>query len=91
LIYSHKIDSLFSLGINFKPVLSQLERYTSIGFAFDVGASWHNSSKLFSAVWLLKMQVYQVTTYAGEPHEKLPFEIQAGISQILAHAPSASH
>jgi hypothetical protein len=87
LIYSHKIDSLFSLGINFKPVLSQLERYTSIGFAFDVGASWHNSSKLFSAGLVIKNAGYQVTTYAGEPHEKLPFEIQAGISQILAHAP----
>jgi hypothetical protein len=87
LIYSHKIDSLFSLGINFKPVLSQLERYTSVGFAFDVGASWHNSSKLFSAGLVIKNAGYQVTTYAGEPHEKLPFEIQAGISQILAHAP----
>jgi hypothetical protein len=30
---------------------------------------------------------YQVTTYAGEPHQKLPFEIQAGISQRLTHAP----
>jgi hypothetical protein len=87
LIYSHQIDSLFSLGINFKPILSQLERYTSVGFAFDVGASWHNSSKLFSAGLVIKNAGYQVTTYAGEPHEKLPFEIQAGISQTLAHAP----
>jgi len=87
LIYSHQIDSLFSLGINFKPILSQLERYTSVGFAFDAGASWHNSSKLFSAGLVIKNAGYQVTTYAGEPHEKLPFEIQAGISQTLAHAP----
>ena len=87
LIYSHKIDSLFSLGINFKPVLSQLERYTSVGFAFDVGASWHNSSKLFSAGLVIKNAGYQVTNYAGAPHESLPFEIQAGISQTLAHAP----
>jgi hypothetical protein len=87
LIYSHQIDSLFSLGINFKPILSQLERYTSVGFAFDAGASWHNSSKLFSAGLVIKNAGYQVTTYAGEPHENLPFEIQAGISQTLAHAP----
>jgi hypothetical protein len=87
LIYSHQIDSLFSLGINFKPILSQLERYTSVGFAFDVGATWHNSSKLFSAGLVIKNAGYQVTTYAGAPHESLPFEIQAGISQALAHAP----
>jgi hypothetical protein len=30
---------------------------------------------------------YQVTSYAGEPHQKLPFEIQAGVSQRLTHAP----
>jgi hypothetical protein len=36
---------------------------------------------------VIKNAGYQVTTYAGEPHQKLPFEIQAGISQRLAHAP----
>ncbi len=87
LIYSHQIDSVFSMGINFKPVLSQLERYTSVGFAFDVGASWHNNTNLFSAGLVIKNAGYQVTTYGGEPRESLPFEIQAGISQALAHAP----
>ena len=86
-IYSHQIDSLFSIGVNFKPVLSQLEKYTSLGFAFDIGASWHNSTNLFSAGIVIKNAGYQVTTYAGEPREKLPFEIQAGISQSLSHAP----
>jgi hypothetical protein len=87
LIYSREIDSLFTVGLNFKPVLSHLEKYTSFGFAFDIGASWHNKSKLFSAGMVIKNAGYQVTTYAGEPHQKLPFEIQAGVSQKLAHAP----
>jgi hypothetical protein len=87
IIYSHQIDSLLSIGVNFKPVLSQLEKYTSLGFAFDIGASWHNSTNLFSAGLVIKNAGYQVTTYAGEPREKLPFEIQAGISQTLSHAP----
>jgi hypothetical protein len=87
LIYSREIDSLISVGVNFKPVLSQLEKYTSIGFAFDIGASWHNKSNHFSAGLVIKNAGYQVTTYAGETREKLPFEIQAGISQRLAHAP----
>ena len=68
-------------------MLSHLEKYTSYGFAFDLGASWHNGSNLFSAGMVIKNLGYQVTTYAGEPHQKLPFEIQAGITQMLAHAP----
>lgn len=87
LIYSREIDSSFSVGINFKPVLSYLERYSSAGFAFDLGANWHNRSNLFSAGIVIKNMGYQITTYAGEPHEKLPFEIQAGLSQKLAYAP----
>ncbi|MCX6254910.1 MAG: type IX secretion system protein PorQ [Bacteroidia bacterium] len=87
MIYSREIDTLFTVGVNFKPVLSHLEKYTSFGFAFDIGASWHNRSNLFSAGMVIKNAGYQVTTYTGEPHQKLPFEIQAGISQRLAHAP----
>jgi hypothetical protein len=86
-IYSREIDSSFSIGVDFKPVLSYLERYSSYGFAFDIGAGWHNKSNLFSAGLVIKNAGYQVTTYAGEPHQKLPFEIQAGISQRLAYAP----
>ncbi len=86
-IYSRAIDSLFSVGITFKPVLSHLERYTSFGFAFDIGASWHNVSNLFSTGIVIRNAGYQITSYAGEPHQKLPFEIQAGLSQRLAHAP----
>jgi hypothetical protein len=87
MIYSRQIDTLFSVGVNIKPILSHLEDYTSVGIAFDIGASWHNSSNLFSAGLVLKNSGYQITTYAGEPRQKLPFEIQAGISQKLAHAP----
>ena len=87
MIYSREIDSLFTIGVNFKPVLSHLENYTSFGFAFDFGASWHNRSNLFSAGMVIKNAGYQVTSYAGEPRQKLPFEIQAGVSQRLAHAP----
>jgi hypothetical protein len=87
MIYSREIDSSFSIGINFKPVLSYLERYSSVGFAFDIGASWHNPGNLFSAGLAIKNIGYQITAYAGEPHQKLPFEIQAGVSQKLAYAP----
>ena len=87
IIYSREIDSLFTVGVTFTPVLSQLERYNSIGFAFDLGASWHNRINLFSAGLVIRNIGYEVTTYAGEARQNLPFEVQAGVSQRLPHAP----
>lgn len=87
LIYSRNIDSMFTIGANLKPVLSHLEKYTSFGIALDVGASYHSRNKLFSAGLVIKNAGFQITSYAGEAREKLPFEIQAGVSQRLAHAP----
>ncbi len=87
LIYSREIDTLFSLGINFKPVLSHLEKYTSFGFAFDFGAGYRSRSGYFSAGLVIKNLGLQVTRYAGEERQKLPFEIQAGFSRKLPYAP----
>jgi hypothetical protein len=87
MIYSRQIDSMFTVGVNFKPVLSHLEKYTSIGFAFDLGAAWHNHNDILSAGLVIKNAGYQVITYAGEPRQNLPFEVQAGVSVKLAHAP----
>lgn len=86
-IYSRNIDSLFTVGINLKPILSHLEKYTSFGAAVDIGAAYHSRDNLFSAGLVIKNAGFQITTYAGEAHERLPFEIQAGVSQKLAHAP----
>jgi hypothetical protein len=86
-IYSRVIDTLFSVGINIKPVLSTLEKYTSIGFAVDLGASYHSKSNLFSAGLVIRNAGMQLTTYDGESRENLPLEIQAGVTQKLAHAP----
>jgi hypothetical protein len=87
LIYSRNIDSLFTVGINLKPVLSHLEKYTSFGAAFDIGAAYHSHNNLFSAGLVIRNAGLQITLYRGEVREKLPFEIQAGVSQRLAHAP----
>lgn len=87
LICSKVLDTLFSVGINVKPVLSHLEQYTSFGVAVDLGAGYHNKSGLFSAGIAFKNIGLELTTYAGEKRQNLPFEIQAGVSQRLAHAP----
>jgi len=87
LIYSRMINSSFSVGINFKPILSHLEKYTSFGFSFDLGAGYISNSGLFSAGMAIKNAGLQVTPYEGEERQKLPFEINAGLTQKLSHAP----
>lgn len=87
MMFSREIDTLFNIGVNLKPVLSHLEKYTSFGLAFDLGASYHNRSNLFSAGLVIKNIGLQLTSYAGEAKQNLPFEIQAGVSQRLSHAP----
>lgn len=86
-VYSRELDSMFTVGIDFKPVVSHLEKYTSLGFAFDLGASWHSRNNLLSAGFVIKNIGYQITTYAGESRQKPPFEVQAGLTAMLAHAP----
>ncbi|MGB8490010.1 MAG: type IX secretion system protein PorQ [Bacteroidales bacterium] len=86
-IYSRELDSAFAVGVNIKPVVSHLEKYTSLGFAFDLGVSWHNRSNLLSAGLVIRNIGYQITRYAGEPRRNPPFEIEAGASARLAHAP----
>ncbi|MCB2194540.1 MAG: type IX secretion system protein PorQ [Bacteroidetes bacterium] len=86
LMYSRAIDSTIRLGVNAKPVISTLEKYTSLGIAFDIGAVYHKPGNLFSAALVLKNIGMQLKGYTSE-RESLPFNIQLGISQKLKHAP----
>jgi len=86
-IWSQELDSMFTAGINFKPVISHLDKYTSLGFAFDLGASWHDRKNLLSAGLVIRNIGYQVTRYAGEERGNLPLEVIAGFSARLRHAP----
>jgi hypothetical protein len=87
LSYSRTFDTLFNVGVTFKPIISQLESYTSLGAAIDIGATVTSRDMLTSAGLVIRNIGMQITSYAGEEREPLPFEIQAGISRRLAHAP----
>ncbi len=87
LIYARPVlDSLFTVGVNVKPIFSVFEQYTSLGLTMDLGLSYFNASSLTQAGLVIKNFGTQITTYDGR-REPVPFEIQAGITQGLAHAP----
>jgi len=87
LIWSKPIDSLFTFGVNVKPIFSVFEQYSSFGMAADFGITYCNTEKLFTAALVLKNIGTQISTYYSKNREPLPFEIQFGISQQLEHAP----
>jgi len=88
LMYSRKIDSLITAGITLKPIYSSLESYSSVAVAMDIGITYSNPGRLFTASLVLRNAGLQLTTYYpnGE-REPLPFDIAVGFSQGLRHAP----
>lgn len=87
LVYSRSIiDSVLTAGINLKPIFSSFEQYTSLGLAADVGLTYHNPRTLTTLGLVAKNMGVQITSYTGV-RENLPFELQFGITQGLAHAP----
>ncbi|HUX55299.1 MAG TPA: type IX secretion system protein PorQ [Williamwhitmania sp.] len=74
------------MGTSFKPVYSAMESYVSYGFAFDMGFTYHSADSLFAATAMFRNFGTQLKTYAGS-HEPLPFEILAGFSLKMRHAP----
>lgn len=87
LVYSRSIiDTFLTAGINLKPIFSSFEQYSSLGIAVDAGITYHHPGTLTTVGLVAKNLGTQITSYAGT-RERLPFEIQAGITQGLAHAP----
>lgn len=86
IIWSYELDSLFRVGINMKPIISHLERYTSVGLAFDLGGFYKSRNGYFTAGLVIRNIGFQLTSYTGI-RENLPFEIISGVSYRLEHAP----
>jgi hypothetical protein len=86
LLYSKAIDSSFRVGVNVKPVISTLEKYTSLGVVADLGVVYNKPGSLFTAALVLKNMGAQLKSYTNE-RESVPFNIQMGVSQKLKHAP----
>ena len=80
----------FCLGANGKIITSSLEQYSSIGGAVDIAAMYINERLDFHAALVVRNLGTQFTTYAGM-QEKLPLEINFGMSQTLENVPIRWH
>ena len=87
LAWSKPLDSSFYIGTNLKYILSDFGGNSSNGIAADIGLNWFKKEKFWSASLVIKNIGRQLKTYDDGEQEKLPFEIQAGISKQLPKAP----
>ncbi|HEX8515735.1 MAG TPA: type IX secretion system protein PorQ [Bacteroidia bacterium] len=80
------LDTNFTVGATLKTIYSHLESYTSTGSALDFGAIYARPGKGWAVAAVIKNVGRQWKTYAGAK-EKLPFEMQLGISLKPKHVP----
>lgn len=80
------IDSNFSIGASFKPVLSQYESYTAFAFALNVSGSYVSDNKRFAATIQARNIGTQVVTFDNTT-ESLPFDLSASVSYKAENAP----
>jgi long-subunit fatty acid transport protein len=81
-------DSSFNIGIALKTVYSQYDEFWSMGNAIDLGITYHNKKNLTASIVVKNVGVIykQYNTTSGIK-EKLPQNVQLGLSYKLAKAP----
>jgi hypothetical protein len=85
--WGRALDSLFSIGANIKLIYSGLEDYQSYGLAVDVAGTYHNPEKRLTVSLIARNIGTQLKPYRSGNYERLPFEINLGVSQKLKHLP----
>lgn len=78
------------VGANVKFISSALESYSSFGVASDIGLLYIDEKNDINFGLSLRNIGYQIKPYESN-REKLPFEIDAGISQLMEHVPIRWH
>lgn len=86
--WGKSIDSLFSVGANFKTIYSSFYTYYSAGVALDLSGTYYNKKNEVTVAAVIKNIGTQMKPYVkGGEKEPLPFEIQLGASKKLKHVP----
>jgi len=80
------LNEKFTLGVNLNLLNSQYETYHALALASNVAITYFNSEKEFTSTLLLKNMGGQLVAYTSQK-EKLPFDVQLGMSKELKHLP----
>lgn len=86
LTYSHDITDRLRGGINLKYIHSSYESYSAGAIAVDLGINFYDPDKDLSLSAVLKNLGGQVKKF-NDTRDKLPWDIQLGVSKGLGAAP----
>lgn len=84
--YSYLLGERWSGGVAGKFIYSKYESMSSMALGVDLGLNYYNENSDFSASLVLKNLGAQVKAFEEET-EKMPLDVQFGVSKRLAHAP----
>ena len=84
--FARKINQKINLGFNFNFLNSYYERYKSSSITSNISTTYYSSENNFNSTLLFKNIGRQLKGYTSLT-EKIPFEIQFGISKKLEHLP----
>ena len=84
--FARKINQKINLGFNINFLNSSYERYESSLITSNISTTYYSSENNFNSTLLFKNIGRQIKGYTSLT-EKIPFEIQFGISKKLEHLP----
>ena len=84
--YAKNLNDFFTIGANLKYINSTIETYSSNAVAADLGFVFHDIDYDTNLALSIRNIGFQITPYANED-EKLPFQINLGVSHKLENAP----
>ena len=84
--YSYLLDEEWSGGVTGRLIYSKYEALSAIALGVDLGINYYNPENEISASFVIKNLGGQVKSFEDKS-EKLPVDVQLGISKKLPHAP----
>jgi hypothetical protein len=84
---SKRIDSLFSIGVNAKFLYGTIGGFSSSGAAMDIAGSYLQPKRKLGMAMVIRNLGYQFNYFSENLREKLPLDIQVGITKELKYAP----
>ncbi len=84
--YAYLLGDKWSGGVTGKVIYSHYGEFTSCALAVDLGVNYFLADKEFSLSAVARNIGGQVKAF-GDHHERLPFDLEAGFTKELGHAP----
>ncbi|MFR9166427.1 MAG: type IX secretion system protein PorQ [Dysgonomonas sp.] len=85
-VYSRDLTPFLRGGVAMKFLYSSIDSYSSTAIGVDVGLSYYNKDKSFSAGLAIKNVGAQLSAY-NEKRVSLPWDVQLGLTKRLGHSP----